>query len=171
LSSGAADLKYCPRCASPLARAERFGKERPVCQNCDWVYFADPKVAVAVLLAEGSRVLLVRRMNEPFRGRWTLPAGFVDAGEDPARAAERECLEETGLTVHARHVLDVLASGAQPHGADFIIVYGAELLSGELAAGDDADQAGWFERNQLPPLAFSSTANILAGPPGRDSVD
>jgi 8-oxo-dGTP diphosphatase len=170
LSPDAAELKYCPRCASPLTRAERFGKERPVCPNCDWVYFADPKVAVAVVLAQGSKVLLVRRVNEPFRGRWTLPAGFVDAGEDPARAAERECLEETGLNVRARDVLDVLASGDQPHGADFIIVYDAELVSGELAAGDDADRADWFERDRLPPLAFSSTANVLAGPEGRDRV-
>jgi len=108
--------------------------------------------------------LLVRRVNEPFRGRWTLPAGFVDAGEDPARAAERECLEETGLKVRAGAVLDVLASGDQPHGADFLIVYEAELLSGELAAGDDADQAGWFERTKLPPLAFNSTASILRPP-------
>jgi 8-oxo-dGTP diphosphatase len=161
-----AELKYCPRCASPLSRAERFGKQRPVCPSCDWVYFADPKVAVAVLLEEGTKVLLVRRINEPFRGRWTLPAGFVDAGEDPARAAERECLEETGLHVHARHVLDVLASDDQPHGADFIMVYEAELLSGELAAGDDADRVDWFERAKLPPLAFSSTANILTRPEG-----
>jgi len=128
------------------------------------VYFADPKVAVAVHVAVGNRVLLVRRLNEPFRGRWTLPAGFVDAGEDPARAAERECLEETGLKVRAGAVLDVMASGDQPHGADFLIVYEAELLSGELAAGDDADQAGWFERTKLPPLAFNSTASILRPP-------
>jgi 8-oxo-dGTP diphosphatase len=164
LNLDGAELKYCPRCASLLARGERFGKERPVCPKCGWIYFADPKVAVAILLAEGSKVLLVRRANEPFRGRWTLPAGFVDAGEDPARAAERECLEETGLTVRAGHVLDVLASGDQPHGADFLIVYDAELKSGELAAGDDADRAGWFERDELPPLAFASTASILARP-------
>jgi 8-oxo-dGTP diphosphatase len=147
-----------------LTRGERFGKRRPVCSKCGWVYFADPKVAVAVLLSAGSKILLVRRANEPFRGRWTLPAGFVDAGEDPARAAERECLEETGLRVHAGRVLDVLVSGDQPHGADFLIVYEAELLSGELAAGDDADRADWFDRTKLPPLAFSSTATILAPP-------
>ena len=138
-----------------------------MCPNCSLVYFADPKVAVGVLLAAGRKVLLVRRVNEPFRGRWTLPAGFVDAGEDPARAAERECLEETGLTVRAGHVLDVLASGDQPHGADFLIVYEAELVSGELVAGDDADAADWFERDDLPPLAFASTETILAPPEAR----
>jgi 8-oxo-dGTP diphosphatase len=125
------------------------------------VYFADPKVAVAVLLQQYGQVLLVRRANEPQKGLWTLPAGFVDAGEDPARAAERECFEETGLRVRASRLRDLLVSREQPHGADFLIVYDAELLSGELAAGDDADRAGWFERDRLPPLAFSSTAQIL----------
>jgi len=54
-------------------------------------------VAVAVLIERDGKVLLVRRANTPQKGMWTLPAGFVDAGEDPAQAAERECLEETGL--------------------------------------------------------------------------
>ena len=155
------DVKYCPRCGTVLTAAERFGKARPLCPNCGWLYFADPKVAVAILLEQGGRVLLVRRANEPFRGLWTLPAGFVDAGENPARAAERECREETGLTVHAGRVRDVLAGQEHPRGADFIIVYDAHVLSGELLAGDDADAADWFDREHLPALAFTSTEAIL----------
>jgi ADP-ribose pyrophosphatase YjhB (NUDIX family) len=155
------DVKYCPRCGTFLTAAQRFGKERPLCANCGWIYFADPKVAVATFIEQGGRVLLVRRANDPFRGLWTLPAGFVDAGEDPARAAERECLEETGLIVRATGVREVLAGQEHPRGADFIIIYDAEVLSGELAAGDDADAAEWFDRQRLPPLAFDSTQAIL----------
>jgi ADP-ribose pyrophosphatase YjhB (NUDIX family) len=106
-------------------------------------------------------VLLVRRVNEPFRGRWTLPAGFVDAGEDPARAAERECLEETGLMVRTTRVIDVIAGREHPRGADFMIVYGANVVAGELLAGDDADRADWFDRDHLPPLAFHATQTVL----------
>jgi len=155
------EMKYCPRCGTVLILAERFGKQRPLCPACGWIYFADPKVAVAVLLQEQARVLLVRRANDPFRGLWTLPAGFVDAGEDPRRAAERECLEETGLSVRTLHVRDVLAGHEHQRGADFVIVYDAEVLSGRLAAGDDADRAEWFDRAQLPPLAFESTQAVL----------
>ena len=57
-----------------------FGRERPVCPQCGWIHFADPKVAAAVLIEKDGRVLLVRRTNEPFRGLWTLPAGFINAG-------------------------------------------------------------------------------------------
>jgi len=142
-------------------QAERFGRLREVCPNCGWIHFSDPKVAAAILLEQNGRVLLVRRVNEPFRGRWTLPAGFVDADEDPARAAERECLEETGLIVRATGVLDVIAGREHPRGADFVIVYRGELVSGELQAADDADQAEWFARGHLPALAFRATDKVL----------
>lgn len=156
-----ADFKYCPRCATPLVRELRFGKERPVCPACGWIHFADPKVAAAVLVEQDGAVLLVRRANEPRRGLWTLPAGFVDAGEDPAAAAARECLEETGLTVEITSLLDVLPGREHQRGADFLIVYRGKVAGGTLLAADDAESADWFAPSALPPLAFESTRRIL----------
>ncbi|MBI3150587.1 MAG: NUDIX hydrolase [Chloroflexi bacterium] len=154
-------VKYCPRCGAQVAYQEKYGKVRPVCPQCDWIHFQDPKVAAAVLIEEDGRVLLVRRANEPFRGLWTLPAGFINGGEDPAEAAERECLEETGLSVRVKRVLDVISGREHERGADFIIVYLAEVISGELVPADDADAAEWFARNDLPPLAFKATQKVL----------
>jgi 8-oxo-dGTP diphosphatase len=154
-------IKFCPRCAAAVEREERFGATRPVCQQCGWIHFQDPKVAAAVLVEEGSRVLLVRRANEPFRGLWTLPAGFVNGGEDPAEAAARECWEETGLTVHVTRVLEIISGREHERGADFIIVYAAEVVSGDMAPADDADAVEWFERDNLPPLAFAATKKVL----------
>ena len=154
-------VKFCPRCGSPVEYKEKFGAVRPVCPQCHYIHFQDPKVAAAVLIVEGSRVLLVQRSNEPFRGLWTLPAGFVNGGEDPAEAAARECLEETGLTVRVTHVHDVIAGREHERGADFIIVYVAEVVSGEMAPADDADAVEWFERDHLPELAFKATRKVL----------
>ena len=156
-----AEPKFCPDCGTALVTAPHFGKARPTCPNCGWVHFADPKVAAGVVLREGGRVLLVRRVNEPYRGRWTLPAGFVDAGEDPRGAAERECLEETGLIVRVGRVLDVIAGREHERGADFVIVYEAVIESGALTPGDDADLAEWFEVTALPPLAFRATEVVM----------
>jgi ADP-ribose pyrophosphatase YjhB (NUDIX family) len=125
------------------------------------VFFPDPKVAVVSLVFRNGQVLLARRVNTPQQGFWTLPGGFVDAGEDPARAAERECLEETGLTVQVTELVDVLFGQEHPRGAHILIVYRAEILSGEAQPGDDADRVGFFELNDLPPLAFLSTQQIL----------
>src|SRR5512137_1138130 len=92
-------ILFCPRCGSNLVLQLHSGKKRPSCPNCGWIYFPDPKVAVAILLKSNDQVLLVQRSFDPQKGYWTLPSGFVDAGEDPIEAARRECLEETGLLI------------------------------------------------------------------------
>jgi len=125
------------------------------------MYFADPKVAVAVLVEKEGQVLLTRRVYDPERGKWSLPAGFMDAFENPELAAERECLEETGLSVKVTGLLDVLGGREHPNGADVFILYRAEIVGGTLNAGDDADQVGFFARDQLPPLAFKTTRKAL----------
>jgi len=114
-----------------------------------------------VLVTRDESVLLVRRVNEPFQGLWTLPAGFVNGGEDPAEAAERECLEETGLSVRTTRIYDIVSGREHPRGADFIIVYQAEVISGEMQADDDVDAVGWFDKNNLPLLAFRATQKVL----------
>ncbi len=157
----AEEINFCLRCGHPVELVKNFGKLRPACPNCGWIYFADPKVAAAALIERGDQILLVRRVNDPQRGLWTLPAGFVDAGEDPAQAIERECLEETGLQVRVLGLLDVLAGQEHPRGAHILIVYRVEILSGEPHAGDDADMLAFFSRDHLPELAFSTTKQIL----------
>ena len=61
-----------------------------------------------------------------------------------------------------KRVVDVISGPEHELGADFIIVYAAEVISGDLAPADDADAAEWFERTALPPLAFDATQKILA---------
>ena len=90
-----------------------------------------------------------------------VAAGFINGGEDPAEAAARECLEETGLNVRVTRVLDIISGKEHPRGADFIIVYQAEVIGGELKPDDDADAVEWFGRENLPPLAFRATQKVL----------
>jgi 8-oxo-dGTP diphosphatase len=85
----------------------------------------------------------------------------VNGGEDPAEAAARECLEETGLSVHVTRVLDVISGKEHERGADFIIIYQAEVVSGNLVPADDADAAKWFAHDDLPQLAFKATQQVL----------
>ncbi len=118
-------------------------------------------MAAAVLIEKDDQVLLIRRVNEPGQGLWTLPAGFIDAGEDPAEAAVREVLEETGLHVRITGLLDVLGNDEHSRGADILILYSAAIVDGDLIAGDDADAADFFSRMQLPDLAFKSTRIAL----------
>jgi ADP-ribose pyrophosphatase YjhB (NUDIX family) len=86
----------------------------------------------------------------------------VDAGEDPARAAEREALEETSLQVAVTALFDVYARAAGSEGADILIVYRARVTGGLLAPGDDASEVGFFSPAALPELAFASTQQVIA---------
>ncbi len=157
-----AEIKFCARCGHPVEHREIYGRVRPVCPQCQRVHFIDPKVAAALVIEREGKLLLIQRGNDPERGKWAFPAGFVDGGEDPARAAEREGLEETGLLVRVTGVLDVFAREADNEGADMLIVYRAEVTGGELRPGDDADHAGFFGPGEFPELAFPSTRHIVS---------
>jgi ADP-ribose pyrophosphatase YjhB (NUDIX family) len=157
-----AEARFCIQCGAELVTRHLYGEQRPACPACGWVHFTDPKVAAAVIVEQDGRVLLTRRVNEPYRGLWTLPAGFVNAYEDPAAAAVRECREETGLEVHITALVDVIAGREHRRGADIVIVYRAQITGGTLQPGDDADAADFFDYSSLPPLAFVSTRQVLA---------
>lgn len=118
-------------------------------------------MAAGVIVEREGQVLLVRRAGDPARGLWSFPAGFVNAYEDPARAAERECLEETGLIVEVTGLQEIISGREHERGADMILVYRARITGGELRAGDDADLAQFFPRQNLPPLAFRATRIAL----------
>lgn len=154
-------VSFCLYCGTPLEPRQLFGELRPQCPTCGWIYFEDPKVAAGVLVEQDGRVLLVQRDNEPARGLWSFPAGFINAREDPAEAARRECREETGLEVEILELANLVSGREHERGADIVLVYRARITGGKLLAGDDAQQAVFFARDDLPPLAFRATRVAL----------
>ena len=154
-------IQFCPLCGTPTKPQSHHGEYRPTCPACNWVYFPDPKVATAVLVKQNGQVLLTQRSYEPDQGKWALPAGFMNAFEDPEKAASRECLEETGLRVEITNLLTVVSGREHPNGADMVLVYQGQITGGTLKAGDDAAAARFFNLEQLPPLAFRATRIVL----------
>lgn len=155
-------MAFCTACAAPLAPPGLDGPgQHPVCTGCGRTAFRDPKVGVGVVVRdEQGRLLLVRRGVGPGKGLWALPAGFVDADEDPRAAAARETYEETGLQVAVGDVVDVYPTPG-PGGASFFLAFWATLTGGTLAAADDALDAGFFGPDELPELAFPSTLDAV----------
>ena len=148
------DVRYCLACGGPTS-LEGGARPVPRCTACGRWHFLDPKVGVgAVVRDDAGHLLLVQRAVPPGKGLWALPAGYVDAGEDPRDAAAREVREETGLDVRCGAVVDVYPGGG---GASFFLAFEAELLGGTLAAADDALDAAFFPPDALPELAFDST--------------
>ena len=136
---------------------------RRVCTACSFVHFTDPKVGVGVVVMAEDKLLLVKRMMAPEIGKWSIPAGYLDAGEDPRETAVREVWEETNLSVEIGDLVDVYFNEdvATEGGASIFILYEATLLGGELKAGDDAAAARFFGPDELPELAFTSTLEIV----------
>lgn len=155
--------RFCPQCGAPLTMRERFGRPRPVCTVCDGTVFIDPKVAVAVLITRGEEVLLVQRANDPGRGKWALPAGFIDPDEDPRAAAVREAAEETGLEIEITGLIGLFHRPDKDGLADLVIAYSALPVGGSLQAGDDASAARWIHAAALDdlPTALATTGRLL----------
>ncbi|MGH3916923.1 MAG: NUDIX hydrolase [Pseudonocardiaceae bacterium] len=103
----------------------------------------------AVVFDHRGRLLLVKRVNEPGKGGWSLPGGRIEAGETAHQAVSREVAEETGLDVEATAYLGNVQCPA-PGGAVFDIQdYSCRVLGGTLRAGDDADAARWCDAAAL----------------------
>jgi 8-oxo-dGTP diphosphatase len=168
--------KYCSRCGMRLVDREIEGRMRRSCPACKHVVWIHPTVgAVAAVMQEGT-ILLVRRRLEPFRGHWTLPAGYVEIDETPQAAALREVREETGLAIEILGLLDVLCNDDDPRRRGLVVAYLARPVGGSLAAGDDAEEAAFFEFGRLPEqLGFANNRRLLEelgrrGPSGRETT-
>lgn len=121
-----------------------------ICVACD-------TVAVRVGPGGGLEVLLVRRGNDPFKGRWALPGGFVEEDEDLPEAAARELAEETGLRPVVMDQVGAWGTpGRDPRGRTVSVIYAAVARPGEdtVQGGDDAADAAWHAAGDAPALAF-----------------
>lgn len=103
----------------------------------------------------GLSVLLIERVNEPFKGCWAFPGGFMDMDEDAEACAIRELKEETGLEIRSMKQVGAFTEvNRDPRGRTVSIAYYAMVVKSEVKASDDAAQARWFPIDSVPPLAF-----------------
>jgi 8-oxo-dGTP diphosphatase len=119
-----------------------------------------PIIGVGAVVIDGTKVLLVRRGNEPLKGEWSLPGGAVELGETLQQGAVREVLEETGLVVVPAGIVEVLdritrdeilqngASGRIRY--HYVLVdFVCHVTGGALREGSDADEVRWVAREEL----------------------
>jgi 8-oxo-dGTP diphosphatase len=151
------DFRFCPRCGGALTHKQMGEHRRQVCSACGFVFYQNPVPAVAMIIPRGDKIVLVRRAEEPYRGHWCLPAGFMELNETPQQCAVREAKEETGLDIRVRELFGVYAGQDDPRARVVLIIYLVEMVAGELRAGDDASEARLFGPDELPEeIAFRS---------------
>src|SRR5262249_52301202 len=118
--------RFCTACGARLDAREIEGRQRRVCPGCGRVAWENPVPAAAVAVRRGRQVLLCRRDIDPYRGHWTLPAGYQEVDETIETTAVREVREETGLIVKLTGLLDVLTTTDDPRKAGLLVIYEGE---------------------------------------------
>ena len=120
-----------------------------------------PSVTTDILIFSGkgdeTKILLIQRGKDPFKGWWALPGGFLDMDEELDECARRELKEETGLSgIELKQLFTVGDVGRDPRGRTIsVMFYGfAYHRSDKVQAGDDARAVQWFSVKNLPDLAF-----------------
>ncbi|RTZ97951.1 MAG: NUDIX hydrolase [Deltaproteobacteria bacterium] len=126
----------------------------------DRIYPPHPLAGVGAVVFHDSRVLLVHRKNPPARGMWAIPGGKIRLGESLQQAAEREILEETGITIMAGEpiftfdMIDRDATGRVRY--HYVIIdLAATYIRGQINAGDDAVSAAWVSAGKMASLSMS----------------
>jgi mutator protein MutT len=158
--------KHCPRCGGALESRDGSSAE---CAACGFRFYASSKpTASGLVLDDAGRILLARRAREPDEGKWDLPGGFLDEGEDPREALRRELDEETGLQVEPLEFFDVVVDryGDDEDAQHTLNLYWTcRVVSGEPEPADDVAELRWFARDELPgndELAFRNNAEVLS---------
>ncbi|RYC13242.1 DUF429 domain-containing protein [Nocardioides zhouii] len=137
-----------------VAIREKIGSDHPL-----WL------PAVTAVVRRGDEVLLVKRSDN---GRWTPVTGIVDPGEEPAVAAAREVLEETGVRARvdrlastAAHPEIVHANGDRAAYLD--LTFACTWLEGDAhVADDESSEVRWWPLASLPPMTDLMLGRIEA---------
>jgi ADP-ribose pyrophosphatase YjhB (NUDIX family) len=154
---------YCVNCGTALVPRVVEGREVEACPRDGFILWHDPKVSTAVVVEAEGGIVLGRRSIEPGYGLWCLPGGFVNADEDPAVAAVRECLEEISAQVELTGLIGVFHIAKTDAPSMIVIAYKGRLVAGAaLAAGDEMLEVAVFRPESLPQLAFPSHKKVLA---------
>jgi ADP-ribose pyrophosphatase YjhB (NUDIX family) len=156
-------IKHCRQCGSAVQHRipdDGDTKVRAVCPACHTIHYINPLNVVGTIPVWGDQVLLCKRNIEPRKGKWTLPAGFMELGETTAEGAARETVEEAGaqFEMHALFSLINVARVGQVH-----LFYRATLLSPEFAPGTETQEAVLFDEADIPwdEIAFRTVKETL----------
>jgi ADP-ribose pyrophosphatase YjhB (NUDIX family) len=150
-------FRFCPLCSDeliPLASGPDHG--RMGCRRGHFVHYDNPAITAFAFVERSGCYLVLERGREPYRGRWELPGGFVEAEERPDETVRREIHEETGLRVEAPSILGAYRSRYGDNGRWTVdVAFHCHAPAGELKLSAESADAAWVPIEQMPPLAFA----------------
>lgn len=156
-------IKHCRECGAAVTyRVPDDGdtRQRAVCPACGTIHYENPLVVVGTVPVLDGRVLLCKRNIEPRRGKWTLPAGFMELNETTSEGAARETDEEAGAQIEMGPLFTLLNV---PQVGQVHIFYLATLLSDRFAPGHETMEAQLFAEDEIPwdEISFRTVKHTL----------
>jgi ADP-ribose pyrophosphatase YjhB (NUDIX family) len=156
-------IKFCRECGTAVQQRlpdDGDTRVRAVCPACGTIHYVNPLLVVGTLPWLGEQVLLCKRAIEPRRGKWTLPAGFMEMDETMAQGAARETAEEAGAEVEMGSLFGAMSI---PRVGQIHVLYLARLLHGHFSPGTESLEVRLFTESELPwdELAFATVRETL----------
>ncbi len=159
-------FKFCPKCGSNCFVENNFKSKR--CEKCGFIYYFNSCAAtIALIINDKQELLIATRADEPAKGTFDLPGGFVDMDETGEEAIIREVKEETNLDVTSVRYLFSLVniykySGFDVHTLDLVYLCNVANIE-NLKAEDDVSKLEFKKISELNPLEFglSSVRKVI----------
>lgn len=143
------NIKFCSQCGSPME--ERIPEDddhiRAACTRCPHVHYENPKMVVGTIPVFGDQILMCKRNIEPRKGKWTLPAGYLENQESVQDGAARETLEETRAVVRIvepYRLFNILFVD------QIYFMFRADLLSTEFGPTSESTEVCLFKETEIP---------------------
>ncbi|WP_337104346.1 NUDIX hydrolase [Paenibacillus sp. YIM B09110] len=142
------EVNFCITCGSKMESRDVDGTVRRACTACSYVHWGNYSIGVGALVMKEDKLLLVRRAQEPGKGYWTNPGGYIEQLEPIEETIRREVQEECGVEAAVK---SVVALRDQPRGIHNIyIAFDMDYVSGEPTPdGVEVDAAGFFSLQEM----------------------
>ena len=156
-------MNFCSNCGSSkidykIPEGDSF--HRIVCNDCNRVFYENPRIIVGCLPILGNKVMLCKRAIQPQAGLWNLPAGFMENGEKAEIGAARETLEESQAKVE---IIKLHVVFSLPKVNQVYLHFLAKLNDKHFGPTSESLEVRFFEKDEIPweNIAFHSTTFAL----------
>jgi NAD+ diphosphatase len=157
------EFRFCPLCSDELVTLSSGpDRGRPACRSGHFVYYDNPAITAMAFVEREGRYLVLRRNQEPFRGSWEVPGGFLEPGESPGEGVVREIHEETGLRVKALSIIGAYTSRYGEGGKWTVdVAFHCKSSQSEVRLSAESSDVEWTGLEDLPQLAFAGERQAL----------
>lgn len=157
------DIKFCTACGSPTEQKIPIDDDhvRSICTNCAQIHYNNPKMVVGSIPELNKQILLCKRNIEPCKGKWTLPAGYLENGESVQDGAMRETFEETMAEVE---IIEPYRLFNIVFVDQIYFMFRADLMSDKFGPTNESTDVRLFDEKDIPwkEIAFEVIKQTLA---------